>query len=49
MNINITFGSDAHAVDQVGFKYEEVSLLAKELGFTKCMTFSNRDSKLVSF
>ncbi|MFA9372634.1 histidinol-phosphatase HisJ [Poseidonibacter sp.] len=49
MGINITFGSDAHAVDQVGFKYEEVKNLAKEIGYEKCMTFSARDSKLVTF
>lgn len=49
LDINITFGSDAHAVDQVGFKYEEVKSLAKELGFNSCMTFNNRDRKLVSF
>ena len=49
LDINITFGSDAHAIDQVGFKYEEVKSLAKQIGFTKCMTFTNRDSKLVSF
>ncbi len=49
MGINITFGSDAHAVDQVGFKYDEATSLAKDIGYTKCMTFSNRDSKLVTF
>jgi len=49
LDINITFGSDAHAVDQVGFKYEEVKSLAQDIGFTKCLTFSNRDSKLVQF
>ena len=49
MGINITFGSDAHAVDQVGFKYEEAKNLAKEIGYKKCMTFSARDSKLVTF
>jgi histidinol-phosphatase (PHP family) len=49
LDINITFGSDAHAVDQVGFKYDEVKFLAKQIGYTKCMTFSNRDSKLVTF
>lgn len=49
LDINITFGSDAHAVDQVGFKYEEVINLAKNIGYTKCMTYSNRDSKLVNF
>lgn len=49
LDINITFGSDAHAVDQVGFKYDEVKTLAKQIGYTQCVTFSNRDSKLVSF
>ncbi len=49
LDINITFGSDAHAVDQVGFKYEEVNLLAKSIGFNKCMTFNNRDRTLVNF
>jgi len=49
MGINITFGSDAHAVDQVGFKYEEITSLAKEIGFNKCMTFESRDRQLVTF
>ena len=49
LDINITFGSDAHAVDQVGFKYDEVISLAKEIGFTKCVTFNNRDSRQVQF
>lgn len=49
MGINITFGSDAHAVDQVGFKYEEAITLAKDIGYSKCITFNNRDSKLVTF
>lgn len=47
LDINITFGSDAHSVDQVGFKYEEGKSLAKDIGYTKCMTFSNRDSQLI--
>ncbi len=49
MGINITFGSDAHAIDQVGFKYEEAITLAKDIGYSKCITFNNRDSKLVTF
>ena len=49
MNIDITFGSDAHSVEQVGFKYEEVKALAKNIGFTKCALFSNRDKELVTF
>ena len=49
MNIDITFGSDAHSVEQVGFKYEEVSALAKEIGYSKCVTFENREKKSIIF
>lgn len=49
MEIPITFGSDAHSVAQVGFKYEEVSEFAKKIGYTKCMTFDSRDRELVIF
>ena len=49
LDINITFGSDAHAVDQVGFKYDEVKSLALDIGYTQCLTFSNKDSQLVKF
>lgn len=49
LDIPITFSSDAHSVDQIGFSYEEVTSLAREIGFTKCATFNNRDRKLVTF
>jgi histidinol-phosphatase (PHP family) len=49
MGINITFGSDGHEIEQIGFKYEEVTSLAKNIGYTKCMTFNSRDKRLVSF
>lgn len=49
MNIPITFSSDAHAVEQIGFKYEEIIQLVKEIGYSKCITFRNRDKHLVSF
>ena len=49
MQIDITFGSDAHNVDQVGFKYEEVSSLAKDIGCTTCVSFENRERKLIKF
>ncbi len=49
LDIPITFGSDAHSVDQVGFEYIYVSSLAKEVGYTKCTTFRNRDRLEVSF
>ncbi|CAA6810598.1 MAG: Histidinol-phosphatase (EC [uncultured Sulfurovum sp.] len=49
MNIPITFSSDAHAVDQVGFCYDKVTSLAKEIGYTKAVTFKGRDKQLVIF
>ena len=49
MNIDITFGSDAHSVEQVGFKYEEAISLAKEIGYKKCTTFENREKKSIIF
>lgn len=49
LDIPITFSSDAHSIDQVGFSYEEVVKLAKNIGYTKCATFNKKDRKLVSF
>ena len=49
MNIDITFGSDAHEIEQVGFKYDEVVSLAKEIGYTKCITFDNREKIKIDF
>ncbi|MFY9089816.1 histidinol-phosphatase HisJ [Arcobacter aquimarinus] len=49
LGINITFGSDAHSVEQVGFKYEEAVALAKEIGYKNCVTFQSRDKIVVSF
>ncbi len=49
LNIPITFGSDAHAVEQVGFAYDEAVTLAKDIGYTKVVTFERRDRQLVTF
>ncbi len=49
MDIPITFSSDAHAIEQIGFKYNEVIQIAQEIGYSKCMTFKNRDKQLVTF
>ncbi len=49
LDIPITFASDAHSVDQVGFGYDKVINLAKEVGYTKAVTFEQRDKKLVTF
>jgi histidinol-phosphatase (PHP family) len=47
MGIDITFGSDAHSIDQVGFMYENALELAKELGFKNCVSFEQRDKKTI--
>jgi len=49
MDIPITFASDAHAVEQIGFSYEEAVRTAKEVGYTKAVTFKGREKELVIF
>jgi len=49
MNIPITFSSDAHSVEQIGFKYHEAIALAKKIGYTKAVTFKQREQKLITF
>ncbi|MFA6789315.1 MAG: histidinol-phosphatase [Arcobacteraceae bacterium] len=49
LDIPITFGSDAHAVNQVGFCYEEAVSMAQKIGYTQCVTFQQRDRTMVIF
>ena len=49
LNIPITFSSDAHAIGQVGFKYDEVTKLAKKVGYTQAVTFEQREQQLITF
>ena len=49
LDIPITFSSDAHAVGQVGFKYDKVAKLAKKIGYTKAVTFEQHQRELVTF
>jgi histidinol-phosphatase (PHP family) len=49
LDIPITFSSDAHEIEHIGFEYIKNTTLAKEIGYKKCTTFSNRDKKLVTF
>ncbi|QKF68152.1 histidinol-phosphate phosphatase [Arcobacter venerupis] len=49
MGIDITFGSDAHSVEQVGFMYAKAASLAKEIGFKECISFENREKKVIRF
>lgn len=47
LNIPITFGSDAHLVDQIGFKKDEILSLVKKIGFNKCAIYRQRDREMV--
>jgi len=49
LDIPITFSSDAHAPEQVGFKSQETMEIAKSLGYRKCAVFSNRERELINF
>ena len=49
MGIPITFSSDAHAVDQIGFRYEDAIAVAKEVGYTQAVTFEQREKKMITF
>ena len=48
-DIPITFSSDAHAKDQVGLNGEKCEQIARNLGFSKCAVFKNRDREFVKF
>ncbi|PAF53867.1 histidinol phosphate phosphatase [Helicobacter sp. 13S00482-2] len=47
MEIPITFGSDAHSVDQVGFGYEECLKIAKNIGYKKAVYFKKKIPHMV--
>lgn len=49
LGINITFGSDAHAKDQVNLNGEKSEAIARNLGFDSCVCFKNRDKFMVKF
>lgn len=42
LGIEITFGSDAHAPEQVSQNYEKIIDMAKNVGYTKCVIFKKR-------
>jgi histidinol-phosphatase (PHP family) len=47
LGIDICFGSDAHSIEQVGFGYDQALAMAKKAGYTKAVTFTNRDRELI--
>ena len=49
LDIPITFSSDAHAIEQIGFEYPKTIELAKKIGYNKCVYFDNREQVNVNF
>ena len=46
-NVPITFGSDAHAPEEVGMNFAEAIALAREVGYTSTLRFQNRQRHAV--
>lgn len=49
LDIPITFASDAHEIEHIGFKYDEIKQMATEAGFSQVSIFKNRDRQLINF
>jgi histidinol-phosphatase (PHP family) len=49
LNIPITFGSDAHAVEQIGYGYEKAVQIAKAVGYTNCIILKDKKQQIVTF
>ncbi len=47
MGVPITFGSDAHAPQEVGMNFAEAMALARRAGITHCCRFSRRERRMV--
>jgi histidinol-phosphatase (PHP family) len=43
MGIDITLSSDAHSIEQIGFKYNKIYSLIKDIGYNKIIAFKKRD------
>lgn len=48
-DIPITFGSDAHALEHIGFAREDMHALARHYGYKKCATFQSKERIMVNF
>jgi histidinol-phosphatase (PHP family) len=47
--VPITFGSDAHAPEEVGMNFKEAIELTRGVGYTECLRFSRRQREFVKF
>jgi len=48
-NIPITFASDAHTPEQIGFKKNEIHELAKSYGYSTCNAFIKKETIVMKF
>jgi histidinol-phosphatase (PHP family) len=48
-NVPVTFGSDAHAPNEVGMNFAEAISLAREVGYKECCRFARRKREFVTF
>jgi histidinol-phosphatase (PHP family) len=48
-NVPITFGSDAHAPEEVGMNFAEAVALARSVGYTETCRFTRRQHEFVKF
>jgi histidinol-phosphatase (PHP family) len=48
-NVPITFGSDAHAPEEVGLNFTEAIQLARQTGYKECCRFTRRKRDFVPF
>ena len=48
-DIPITFCSDAHRPEEVGYKIEQIMIYAKSFGYKKCAVFRDKEMELVNF
>lgn len=49
LDIPITFSSDAHKPEQVAMFNDEITTLAKSVGYTQCAYFEKREIKFLNF
>jgi histidinol-phosphatase (PHP family) len=47
--VHITFGSDAHAPEEVGMNFGEAIQLARDIGYRECWRLETRKRKQISF
>lgn len=48
-DIPITFGSDSHAIEHIGYEQEKMRQFARDFGYKKCATFKNKEQILLNF